>query len=255
MCEWKYGFMSRGSCWRGFILTLIIGWLITCSARGRAHAQDASVPDTSDGGTAAPGLVAPELVEPVTPEDPAGETTAARVELELTLDASGLVTASQVVTSGGERFDAAAIAAAPRLRFKPAFRDGKPIPAVIPFVFEFQPPPPPPPSPPPVAAPPPPSATGPTAIAASDVIGSVDLEVRGAPPLRETTRHTLDTQEVRTIPGTNGDVLRSVETMPGVARPAYGQGLLIVRGSAPEDSQVFVDGTAIPYVYHVVDSD
>ncbi len=27
-------------------------------------------------------------------------------------------------------------------------------------------------------------------------------------------------------------------------------GLLIVRGSAPQDTQVFVDGTAIPLVYH-----
>jgi TonB family protein len=250
MCESKNRFRVRagGSCWRGLVITLIVSWVITCAARGRAAAQDASVPEPAEAATPASGLVAPELIEPVTPEYPATETTAARVELELTLDAAGSVTSSEVVTSGGEAFDAAALAAAPRLRFKPALRDGTPIAAQIPFVFEFQPPPP----PPAVVAPAPPLA--PERESPADVIGSVDLEVRGAPPLRETTRHTLDTREVRTIPGTNGDVIRSVETMPGVARPAYGQGLLIVRGSAPEDSQVFVDGTAIPYVYHVGDS-
>ncbi|HET6337479.1 MAG TPA: TonB-dependent receptor [Polyangiales bacterium] len=245
MFETKERFSRRAVFWRGLVLTLVVGWLITCSVRG--NAQDA--PDA--GAPVDEGLRAPELLEPVTPEYPAGETTASRVELELTLDATGAVTASDVATTGGAAFDAAALAAVPQLRFSPALRGGRPIPAQIRFAFQFEPPPPAaPPAPEPAPPPPPPPAVAP----AQEVIGSVDLEIRGAPPLRETTRHTLDTQEVRTIPGTNGDVLRSVETMPGVARPAYGQGILIVRGSAPEDSQVFVDGTAIPYAYHVGDS-
>lgn len=254
MCESNERSPRVRMLWRGLVLTLAVGWLITRSARG--DAQDAAVPDSTDGGiptTSAAGLRAPELLEPSIPEYPGGETNAARVELELTLDASGAVTASEVVRSAGPAFDAAALAAAPRLRFSPAQRDGTPIAAVIPFAFEFEPPPQAATPAPLASEPPQPSAAAP-AKPSPDVIGSVDLEIRGAPPLREATRHTLDTKEVRTIPGTNGDVLRSVETMPGVARPPYGQGVLIVRGSAPEDSQVFVDGTSIPYVYHVGDS-
>jgi hypothetical protein len=41
--------------------------------------------------------------------------------------------------------------------------------------------------------------------------------------------------------------------MPGVARPAWGEGQLVVRGSAPEDSLVFVDGTEVPFAYHLGD--
>jgi TonB family protein len=242
MCHSKECFPHRAALRRGLIFTLALSCLISPSTRIQAQVASPPAPE---------GLRAPELLEPVTPVYPAGETTTARVELELTLDAAGAVNARHVITSAGPAFDAAALDAASGLRFSPALRDGTPIAAQIVFAFEFEPPPAgPPPTPPPL--PPPPAAPPPSA--APPVIGTVDLEVRGAPPLRETTRHTLDTKEVRTIPGTNGDVLRSVETMPGVARPAYGQGLLIVRGSAPEDSQVFVDGTSIPYAYHVGDS-
>ena len=35
-----------------------------------------------------------------------------------------------------------------------------------------------------------------------------------------------------------------------MARAPAGSGLLIVRGSAPEDTQIFVDGMDVPLVYH-----
>jgi hypothetical protein len=87
-----------------------------------------------------------------------------------------------------------------------------------------------------------------------ELIGEVELEVKGPPPVREPTRHSLDVEQVRTVPGNGGDVLRAVESMPGVARPAWGSGQLIVRGAAPEDSLVFVDGTPIPFAYHLGDT-
>ncbi|HEX6243667.1 MAG TPA: TonB-dependent receptor, partial [Polyangiales bacterium] len=61
----------------------------------------------------------------------------------------------------------------------------------------------------------------------------------------------MTVQEIRTLPGTNGDPLRAVESMPGVARPPGLTGELIVRGSAPQDSVVFIDGIAVPYAYHL----
>lgn len=77
------------------------------------------------------------------------------------------------------------------------------------------------------------------------------IEVRGVRVAPEVTAHSLATDEIRIAPGTGGDVLRSIETMPGVARPAANDGVLIIRGSAPDDSAVFVDGTDVPFAYHL----
>lgn len=80
--------------------------------------------------------------------------------------------------------------------------------------------------------------------------GGVEIVVTGARPSREVTRHTLEGEEVRKIPGTNGDALRSIESMPGVARSPAGVGMLIVRGSGPNDTAIFFDGTRVPIAYH-----
>ena len=91
-----------------------------------------------------------------------------------------------------------------------------------------------------------------TALRASDVSSEpvVEVEVRGEKPPREVVKRTLEQREISRIPGTGGDALRSLLNMPGVARPPPLSGLLVVRGSAPQDSQIFVDGTPIPIVYH-----
>lgn len=70
-----------------------------------------------------------------------------------------------------------------------------------------------------------------------------------APP-REVTRRSIGREQLTSIPGTRGDALRAVEILPGVARPAFGSGALIVRGAAPGDSQAFLEGIPIPLLYH-----
>ncbi len=85
--------------------------------------------------------------------------------------------------------------------------------------------------------------------AASD---KIEVTVTGERPQREVTRHTIERREIERIPGTNGDALRSIESMPGVARAPFSAGMLIVRGSYPDDTQVFVDGSGIPLIYHFV---
>lgn len=70
-----------------------------------------------------------------------------------------------------------------------------------------------------------------------------------APP-REAVKRTIDKEELMRIPGTRGDALRAVELLPGVARPPFGVGLLIVRGAAPQDSESFIDGVSVPFIYH-----
>lgn len=77
-----------------------------------------------------------------------------------------------------------------------------------------------------------------------------EVVVRGERPPREVTRRTLERREIQRIPGTSGDALRSIQSLPGVARPPALAGLLIVRGSAPEETGTFVDGAEIPLIYH-----
>lgn len=70
-----------------------------------------------------------------------------------------------------------------------------------------------------------------------------------APP-REVTRRTIRQDELLNVAGTRGDPLRAIELLPGVARPPLASGDLIVRGSAPTDTQVFLEGAPVPLLYH-----
>jgi len=65
------------------------------------------------------------------------------------------------------------------------------------------------------------------------------------PPPREVTRRTIAKEEMTRIPGTRGDALRAIELLPGVARPPFGTGVIIVRGSAPGDTQLLLEGIPV----------
>jgi TonB family protein len=74
--------------------------------------------------------------------------------------------------------------------------------------------------------------------------------VRGERERKEVSLHTLDAEEVRSLPGTQGDTLKVLQNFPGVARSPFGIGLLVVRGSAPQDTNVYLDGVQIPLLFH-----
>ncbi|HET7824954.1 MAG TPA: TonB family protein, partial [Anaeromyxobacter sp.] len=74
--------------------------------------------------------------------------------------------------------------------------------------------------------------------------------VRGERRRPEVSNYTLDTEEVRTVPGTQGDTLKVLQNLPGVARAPFGIGLLVVRGSEPNQTIVYVDGIPIPLLFH-----
>lgn len=86
------------------------------------------------------------------------------------------------------------------------------------------------------------------------------LRPRGANPYetvieaeRETleiTKRTLAREQFRSIPGTFGDPIRAAQTLPGVQRPPFGLGLLLIRGSNPDDTGVFIDGHEVPALFH-----
>jgi TonB-dependent Receptor Plug Domain/Carboxypeptidase regulatory-like domain len=55
---------------------------------------------------------------------------------------------------------------------------------------------------------------------------------------------------VRTLPGSGNDALKSLQSLPGTARVPFGLGGLVLRGFAPRDTNVFLDGIEVPILYH-----
>ena len=74
--------------------------------------------------------------------------------------------------------------------------------------------------------------------------------VSASPLRREITRQVIPASEVAKVAGTQGDTVKAVLNLPGVARTSFGSGQLILRGSSPGDSRVFVEGQRIPLLYH-----
>jgi len=69
---------------------------------------------------------------------------------------------------------------------------------------------------------------------------------------KEVNRTTLSITESETVPGTFGDVLNVVKNLPGVARTGAIGGNLVIRGSSPEDSAIYIDSVEVPILYHFV---
>lgn len=80
--------------------------------------------------------------------------------------------------------------------------------------------------------------------------GAIEVVVQGKRADREVTRRTVERQELAVIPGTGGDALKAIESLPGVARAPAFSGMVVVRGSSPYGTQFFVDGTYVPAIYH-----
>ena len=79
-----------------------------------------------------------------------------------------------------------------------------------------------------------------------------DVTVTAERPRKDVNRVQLQRDVIEKVPGTAGDPLAVVQNLPGVARTGFGpfSGQIIVRGSAPEDTVVVVDGIEVPIIYH-----
>ncbi|MEN0062095.1 MAG: TonB-dependent receptor [Myxococcota bacterium] len=158
------------------------------------------------------------------PEPVVGET-ATRIGLRLTVDATGQVTEVQIlVSSGVPRLDALAQTRARTLTFTPALDPlGRPVAVTLRLDYPVQ-------------------------ASEDDTSGILELVVEGqrqAPP-----RPSVTLDDIRYLPGSGGDIVRAVQNLPGVARPPFGLGQLLIRGTAPEDSAFYLDGVRIPSVFH-----
>ncbi|MCL2178876.1 MAG: TonB-dependent receptor [Proteobacteria bacterium] len=80
--------------------------------------------------------------------------------------------------------------------------------------------------------------------------GAFQTTVRGTKDKREVSQVSLQQEEIRLIPGTQGDAFKVVLNLPGVARSVFSMGMLVVRGSRPSDTRVYVDDVHIPLLFH-----
>lgn len=244
--------------------------LVPAPAFAQSPSAPAPAPEATK--TAASGVVLPHVkTQPETayPEQARkdGVRGVVTVGLTIEIDAEGKVRKATVDAPQGHGFDEAAVAAAEKSTFEPARRGGVAFAAKVRFAVVFHPPddagarePAPNKAPPgtiespPNKAPPgaPESAPNKAPPGASAPLQRVvDVEVRGERELRDVTKRTLTMQEIALVPGTTGDALQSLQSLPGVARPPIvSTGQLIVRGSAPGDTNYMVDGTPVPIVYH-----
>ena len=79
-----------------------------------------------------------------------------------------------------------------------------------------------------------------------------DLEIVVVAPKiqKEVVSTEIKAEEGRRVPGTQGDTLKVVQNLPGVARASFGSGQLVVWGAAPQDTRVYIDGIHVPLLYH-----
>jgi TonB family protein len=74
--------------------------------------------------------------------------------------------------------------------------------------------------------------------------------IRAPREARFVARQSLSIAELKRLPGSGGDVLKMIENLPGIARSPFGGGQLVVFGSHPMDSAVFIDGLPMWQLYH-----
>ncbi len=232
-----------------------------------AHAQPTEGPSgatpVSEGRAEQKLTKMPRLVTPAPPDFPAGETRSSHVVLALTIDANGRVIDATALESGGASFDTAAVDAAKRLVFEPAEVNGRPAAIKIKYAYEFTYAPSPPPAPNATPHPPAPSQVKgegePTSSpplfprgrgAGGEGSRAQDVTAHGSRRAHDELDVTVPAAQGRKVVGTQGDPIKVLENLPGLARPSFGSGQLIVWGSAPGDTRTYIDGVEVPALFH-----
>jgi len=77
-----------------------------------------------------------------------------------------------------------------------------------------------------------------------------EIVVYGKVEKTEVAKKTLSISEIKRVPGFGGDAIKVVRALPGVARPSFISGEIIIRGSGAEDTRFFLDGVKVPRLFH-----
>ncbi|MBX2801111.1 MAG: TonB family protein [Myxococcales bacterium] len=180
----------------------------------------------------APGAAAQTPPAPFEELEPLDGAEDGEVVLEILVSAEGWVTGLSVVQSSGEpSLDLAALQLALDARFSPALdADGTPVASAARLRI---------------------AVVGPEE-ERDDLLYEDDIEevVVVGTAEAEVSEQVVTLEDIRYLPGSGGDVVRTVQNLPGIARPPFSLGQLLVRGTAPEDSSYYLDGMRLPIVFH-----
>jgi hypothetical protein len=90
-------------------------------------------------------------------------------------------------------------------------------------------------------------------LALRELAPPLEVVVEAFRPSSHAVRHAIDAELALETPGALDDSVRLVQSLPGVTTQreySPGQSELSVRGSAPGDNRVYLDGVEVPYLYH-----
>jgi outer membrane cobalamin receptor len=84
------------------------------------------------------------------------------------------------------------------------------------------------------------------------VYGGLEVVIRDKKVTKEVSRTIIKIEEANALPGSGGDPVKVIESLPGVARGGGGGNgnALVIRGANAEDSKVYLDGHWIPMLFH-----
>ena len=67
---------------------------------------------------------------------------------------------------------------------------------------------------------------------------------------RAVTSTRTSAAEAKRLPGTQGDAIRVIESLPGVGRASFASGDLLLWGASPDSSRIYIDGVPVPRLFH-----
>lgn len=80
--------------------------------------------------------------------------------------------------------------------------------------------------------------------------GGLEATVRGRVEKRDDTTRSLQREQFLTVPGAQGDPVKAVQNLPGIARASAGRAQVIIQGSSPNDTSYLLDDHPVPLVFH-----
>ena len=85
--------------------------------------------------------------------------------------------------------------------------------------------------------------------------GAGGLHVIGKKDKTKLSRYQVRLDEVKRIPGTFGEALRGIESLPGVNAPPFGTGDLTIRGARENANYYMIDELPIAFPFHLIPLD
>lgn len=83
-----------------------------------------------------------------------------------------------------------------------------------------------------------------------ETYNSFETTVQDRAIKRDEATRSLRRDQFLTMPGADGDPVKAVQNLPGVARPQGGTADVIIQGSAPEDTTYLIDQHEVPLIFH-----